>query len=271
MRLRSVGWLCIAGIAACHPVAGGGQAVPVDRLTYDQGGITRGPRDEQRIALIFTGGNYAEGAQSILDALRDRGVKASFFVTGDFLRTPAFTPHLRRIVDEGHYLGAHSDAHLLYASWEDRSETLVTQAQFRADLEKNLTDLAVFGPTRGQMRYYIPPFEWYNQEIADWSRDMGLVLFNYTPGTRSNADYMRDDHPRFISSADIVRSILDHETAEPDGLNGFLLLLHLGAGPERTDRMYPLVGPLIDELQRRGYSFVRVDQLLTAAAALPTR
>lgn len=261
----------MAGIAACHPVPGGGQAVPPDRFTYEQGGITRGPRDEPRIALIFTGGSYAEGAQTILDALREHGVKASFFVTGDFIRTPAFTDHLRRIVDEGHYLGAHSDAHLLYASWEDRSETLVTEPEFRADLEKNLDDLTAFGLTRGRMRYFIPPFEWYNREIADWSRDMGLVLFNYTPGTRSNADYMPDDHPRFISSADIVHGILDHETAEPDGLNGFLLLLHLGAGPERTDRMDPLVGPLIAELQRRGYSFVRVDQLLAAAVALPTR
>ena len=271
MRLRSVACLCIAGIAACHPVPGRGQAVPADRLTRDQGAITRGPRDEPRIALIFTGGHYAEGAQSILDALRDRGVKASFFVTGDFIRTPAFSDHLRRIVDEDHYLGAHSDAHLLYASWEDRSSTLVSEAQFRADLEKNLDDLTAFGRTRAQMRYFIPPFEWYNQEIADWSREMGLVLFTYTPGTRSNADYMPDDHPRFISSADIVRTILDFESAEPDGLNGFLLLLHLGAGPERTDRMYPLVGPLIAELQRRGYSFVRVDQLLAAAVALPTR
>ena len=263
--------MCVVGIAACHPIPGDGQAVPADDLTWDQGGITRGPRDEPRIALIFTGGNYAEGATSILDALRDRGVKASFFVTGDFIRTPAFTDHLHRMVDEGHYLGAHSDAHLLYASWDDRSATLVSQPQFRADLEKNLDDLAAYGRTRAQMRYFIPPFEWYNQEIADWSRDMGLVLFNYTPGTRSNADYMPDDHPRFISSADIVRTILDYESAEPDGLNGFLLLLHLGAGPERTDGMHPHVGPLIAELQRRGYSFVRVDQLLAVAAALPTR
>src|SRR5690606_615747 len=133
------------------------------------------------------------------------------FVTGDFIRTPSFDAHLRRIVREGHYLGAHSDAHLLYASWEDRSATLVTEAEFRADLEKNLADLELYGRTRDRMRCFIRPDEWYNSEIAEWAERMGLVLFNYTPGTRSNADYMPDTAAGFISSAGIVESILDHE------------------------------------------------------------
>lgn len=231
-------------------------------LTWDRGGITRGPRDAKRLALVFTGGSFAEGASDILDALAARGVKASFFVTGDFIRTPAFTPHLQRMVREGHYLGAHSDAHLLYAPWENRDSTLVSEAEFRADLEKNLADLERFGRTRAEMQYFIPPYEWYNQQIADWTRAAGLVLFNYTPGTRSHADYMEDSHPRFLSSERIYRGILDHEAAQPEGLNGFLLLLHVGAGPGRTDKMHPYVGPLVDELERRGYTFVRVDELL---------
>jgi endoglucanase len=266
-RFRSaVLWAAaITGISGCHTVAGDRQpvtALQTGRFTYDQGGITRGGRDQPRLALIFTGDQYAEGAQAILDALNERGVKASFFVTGTFIHTPGFEAHLRRMVDEGHYLGAHSDAHLLYASWEDRSETLVDEGEFRADLEKNLADLSKYGRTTAEMRFFIPPFEWYNQQIADWSARMGLVLFSFTPGTRSNADYMTDDHPRFISSAQIVESILEYESAQDDGLNGFLLLLHVGAGPGRTDRMHPLVGPLIDELSRRGYSFVRADELL---------
>lgn len=234
-------------------------------FTYDEGGIVRGPRDERAIALIFTGGEFAEGAGDILDALAARDVKASFFVTGTFIRTPEFRPHLRRMVAEGHYLGAHSDAHLLYAPWEERSRTLVTEAEFRGDLERNLRDLEAFGLERDDMRFFIPPYEWYNRQIVDWTSDMGLVLFSYTPGTRSNADYMPDDHARFIPSRAIVDSILAYESTHEHGLNGFLLLLHLGAGPGRTDKMHPFVGPLIDELRRRGYTFVRVDELLGRA------
>lgn len=53
------------------------------------------------------------------------------------------------------------------------------------------------------------------------------------------------------------------EETDPDGLSGFLLLMHLGATPERTiDRLHDYLGPLMDELGRRGYRFVRVDELL---------
>lgn len=257
--------LLFATIVGCYSKNQSAQAPTSSaraEFTYDRGGIIRGPRDRKQIALVFTGGKYGEGATAILDALGDRGIKASFFVTGDFIRNPDHQPYLRRIVAEGHYLGPHSDAHPLYCPWEDRDQTLVTESAFRADLEKNLADLARYGRTREQMRYFIPPYEWYNEQIVTWAREMGLVLFNFTPGTRSNADYMADSDSKFIASRRIVESILEYESSKPDGLNGFLLLLHLGAGPDRTDKMHPHVGPLLDELTRRGYAFVRVDEML---------
>jgi hypothetical protein len=38
------------------------------------------------------------------------------------------------------------------------------------------------------------------------------------------------------------------------------LLLHLGS--QRQDKMHRLLGPLIEQLKQRGYSFARVDELL---------
>ena len=88
-------------------------------------------------------------------------------------------------------------------------------------------------------------------------------MINHTPGTRSHTDYMTDDDPRFTPAATIVESILHAERTDPDGLNGYLLLMHLGAGPARTrDHLHARLGPLLDELARRGYRFVRVDELL---------
>ena len=60
----------------------------------------------------------------------------------------------------------------------------------------------------------------------------------------------------------IFESILRRESDDPDGLNGFLLLLHLGAGPGRKDKFHPRVGVLVDRLMEKGYRFVRVDALL---------
>jgi peptidoglycan/xylan/chitin deacetylase (PgdA/CDA1 family) len=260
-------------IGGCHRagavggVAAGYETTSNTVFTCDHGGIVRGPTDRKRLALIFTGGQFGEGTETILNALRDRGIKASFFVTGDFLRRPEHQVFLRRMAAEGHYLGPHSDGHLLYCSWEDRNKTLVTRDAFRADLEKNLADLGRYGRTPGQMRFFIPPYEWYNEQIVTWSREMGLVLFNFTPGARSNADYLPDDDPRFIPSRRIYESILEFEAQRPGSLNGFLLLLHLGSGPQRIDKMHSHIAALLDELTRRGYTFVRVDELLAGARA----
>jgi len=263
--LRNVAILsaCLACLAGCRAGAGPGPVRLASGLTYDHGGIIRGPVEAKQLALIFTGGEHGEGALPILDALAEQGVKASFFVTGDFIRQERHQEVLRRIVAEGHYLGPHSDAHPLYCPWEDRRRTLITREAFRADLERNLADLARYDRQARQMRFFIPPYEWYNDDIAAWAAEMGLVLFNFTPGTRSNADYAPDDHRSFLPSEKIFQSILDFESSQPNGLNGFLLLLHLGSGPGRTDKMHPYVGPLIDELRRRGYAFVRVDELLS--------
>jgi peptidoglycan/xylan/chitin deacetylase (PgdA/CDA1 family) len=227
-----------------------------------EGGIVRGPTAARQIALEFTGHEFAEGGAVILDELGRRGARASFFLTGDFLRNPGFAPLVRRIVKDGHYLGPHSDKHLLYCDWDVRGKTLVTKGAFVRDLEDNLRAIAAFGVRREGVRYWVPAYEWYNAEIASWSAGLGLTLVNFTPGTRSNADYTGEADRNFVPSQRICDSILARERQDPDGLNGYLLLLHVGAGPGRADKMHARLGSLLDALSARGYRFVRVDELL---------
>jgi peptidoglycan/xylan/chitin deacetylase (PgdA/CDA1 family) len=230
--------------------------------TLVEGAPVRGDTSRKRIALIFTGGEFGEGAGDILDALAARGVKAGFFVTGDFLRQPALVPAVRRMVRDGHYVGPHSDSHPLYCPWEDRGKTLVSEDFFVADVSKNIDDLRALGALRDRDGpiYFIPPYEWYNADQTEWSRKQGWLLFNFTPGSGSNRDWAPEDHKSFAPSRKIFDDVLAYEQRDPHGLNGFLLLLHLGSG--RKDKMHPLVGPLIDELRRRGYEFVGVDEML---------
>lgn len=227
------------------------------------GAIVRGSTEFRQLALVFTGHEYAESAPAILDELARRGVRASFFVTGAFLRDPARADVIRRIVKDGHYIGPHSDAHLLYAPWTGPKKTLVTRAEFTADLEKNLDALMRFGVTRSAVPYFLPPYEWYTAEIAQWTERLGLTLICHTPGTRSNADYTEEGTPQFVSTDAIFESILRREREDPHGLNGFMLLLHAGAGPRRQDKFHRRFGELLDALATRGYWFVRVDRLLS--------
>lgn len=240
-------------------VVAGGQVSSSREYVHD--GIVRGDRSEKRLALVFTGHEFAEGATVILDALEETKSPASFFLTGDFVRNRAFAPLVARMVREGHYVGPHSDKHLLYAAWDDRDRTLVTREVFTRDLDGNLRELERFGVRRPGVRYWVPPYEWWNREVAGWSRESGLQIVGFSAGTRSNADYTTESDPRFVPSRTILESILRQLDA-PDGLNGFILLMHLGAGPGRTDKWHTHVPELVGALKSRGYALVRVDALL---------
>jgi peptidoglycan/xylan/chitin deacetylase (PgdA/CDA1 family) len=227
------------------------------------GAIIRGPKDQKRLALVFTGHEYGEGGETILDELAKHQGRASFFLTGAFLTNSSLTSLVRRMQEERHYLGPHSDQHLLYCSWDAGRTNLVTEEEFQADLAANVAKLpAAPEGFRRFSRYFLPPYEHYNRDIADWTRASGWTLINYTPGTRSHADYTGEADKNFASSQKIFDSILARERDDPNGLNGFILLLHVGCGPGRTDKFPARFGELLDVLAGRGYEFVRVDELL---------
>lgn len=227
-----------------------------------EGGIVRGRRNSKNIALEFTGHAFAEGGEKILDELAKHHAKASFFLTGDFLSNPKFKPTVERIIKEGHYLGPHSDKHLLYCPWDNRNATLVSQSDFSSDLNANRTKIRIIQGREQRIQFWLPAYEWYNQQIVDWSAQLRLTLVNFTPGTRSNADYTQEGDKNFVSSQAIFDSIVKKEHEDPDGLNGFLLLMHLGAGPGRKDKMHARFGELLDYLSTKGYQFVRIDEML---------
>jgi len=226
------------------------------------GAIVRGPKDQKRMAIVFTGHEFGEGGETLLNELARHKSRASFFLTGVFLTNSQFASLVERLQNEWHFLGPHSDRHLLYCAWEN-SLTLVRKEEFQEDLLANVAKVPNnANVNRRFSRYFLPPFEHYNREIADWTRANGWMLINFTPGTRSNADYTGEADKTFVSSQKIFDSIVARERDDPNGLNGFILLLHIGAGPGRTDKFHARFGELLDYLAGRGYEFVRVDELL---------
>jgi peptidoglycan/xylan/chitin deacetylase (PgdA/CDA1 family) len=231
-------------------------------LVWDHGGIIRGPLSLKKIALVFTGGDFADGGEHIRKVLAERKIKAAFFFTGDFYRNPGFARVIRGLARDGHYLGPHSDKHLLYCPWEDREKTLVTKKDFLDDLKANYALMKKIGvPTDGR-RLFIPPYEWFNNDISSWAKEAGVQIINFTPGTLSNADYTTPDLKNYRTSETIFKSILDHEKSDPHGLNGFIILVHIGTDPARTDKFYLRLDDLVETLERKGYGFERLDRLL---------
>lgn len=210
---------------------------------------------------MFTGDEFADGGAKILSTLGREKVKASFFLTGNFYRNPLFSPFIKNAKKDGHYLGAHSDKHLLYADWTKRDSLLVTKEEFTKDLTDNYREMSHFGIKKTAAPYFLPPYEWYNQTIANWTEEMDLQLINFTPGTRSTADYTYPEMGKsYRDSKEIYKSIVDFEKQHT--LNGFILLLHVGTDPRRTDKFYDHLPSLIAYLKDRNYEIVGLQQLL---------
>jgi peptidoglycan/xylan/chitin deacetylase (PgdA/CDA1 family) len=233
------------------------------QVQTDRGAIIRGNTSAKRLSLVFTGDEFGDGIGFIAKTLKRKQVQGSFFLTGNFYRDERFKQGVRQLIRDGNYLGSHSDKHLLYCDWVKRDSLLVTKQQFEQDLEAAYAELQQLNIDRKQTAYFLPPYEWYNGQIASWTKELGLQLVNFTPGTRSAADYTYPEMGvRYVNSERIMQSILDYEQKDRNGLNGFILLIHIGTDPRRKDKFYTRLPELINALKNKGYSFVKIDQLL---------
>jgi len=230
-----------------------------DNNVYNFGGITRTDPDIKQISLVFSGHEFADGYKIIRSTLKKLNIKASFFFTGDFYRNPKFKSVIKGLQQDQHYLGAHSDKHLLYASFQNRDSMLVGKDEFLEDLRANYTEMERFGIEKNQTPFYLPPYEWYNDSISRWSNEVGINLVNFTPGTLSNGDYTTPEmREKYYSSAEIYKRIMQVERNE--GLNGHILLFHIGTDKRRQDKFYTQLYDLLVDLSGAGYDFVDLYQ-----------
>jgi peptidoglycan/xylan/chitin deacetylase (PgdA/CDA1 family) len=247
-----------------------GHSLENETFSYSHGGIIRGDSTTKKLALVFTGHEFADGGDFIAEVLNQQKIKASFFFTGDFYYDPKREKLINTLRKNGNFLGNHSFHHLLYCDWNNRDSLLVDHARFDEDLlgsYERIGQLAedAKGPGKSApfLNYFLPPYEWYNDSIAAWTQLRHTQLINYTPGTLSNADYTTPDMKNYRSSETIYNSIINYERTAASGLNGFILLLHIGTDPKRTDKFYKRLPQLLQYLKAKGYQFQTVDELLT--------
>lgn len=247
--------LMIAALAAC-PVS----AHRRNACVYTHGGITQLNPGQRTVALVFTAADMADGADTIVSTLRKYRIRGHFFFTGGFFEK--FPQVVRRIVRDGHYVGCHGYSHLLYFPW-DRSDTmLVSRAEFRADMRRAYGKMAEFGISRRKAYYFIPPYEHYNDTVAAWASEIGLQLINNTYGTLTYGDYTTPDMKRYYSSDYIMGRTLRMAAEKPAGINGHILLIHLGTSGRRTDKFYNRLPELIERLRAMGYEFADLSKVI---------
>ena len=231
-------------------------------LVKDETGIVRRVNpSEKNVYLVFTahysendGGRFEnfDGVVPVLNTLQEKGVKGSFFPTGVCFVQPQYQEAIRRIIDEGHYLSAHSYAHLVLC---EEGKTLVSADSLARDFARMEAELNRFGLDKSQYYWMIPPYESCNVESRENMEALGYKLLNPSDGPIFDLDWTTPDMPAYRT----VDQMLDRlwEIEERDGLNGVILLIHAMDYPDKTadERPYNHLGAIIDTLQARGYGF----------------
>jgi peptidoglycan/xylan/chitin deacetylase (PgdA/CDA1 family) len=238
------------------------QAQQAKQFTFSHGAIVRGDSTKKEVALVFTADEWGEGLPPILQTLKKENVDAGFFFTGRFYRNKIFQKNIKALNSRGHYLGPHSDEHLLYCDWTNRHNLLVTKDSFSTDISANMDAMKALGLLAPKL--FIPPFEWWNDSVAAWSKEMSLTIFNFTPGLRTAADYTWPEMGAAYKTSNwLLANVKEKIVVEPSSLNGAIILLHAGTDARRKDKLYSHLGELIKMFKKAGFSFVRIDRLLS--------
>ncbi len=235
----------------------------VKNFTYVQGAIVRGDSTKKEIAFVFTADETGEGLPAIIQTLKKENVRGNFFFTGRFYRNEAFKNAVEKLKHDGHYLGPHSDQHLLYCDWVKRDSLFVTKDSFDHDIEQALQTMKANRLPVHHPQFFIPPYEWWNDSIAAWSKAKELTLINFTPGIRTNADYTWPEMGASYKSSEwLIKWLKETITTHPEKFQGSIVLIHAGTDDRRRDKLYTRLSEIIWVLKKHGFTIKRIDELL---------
>ena len=185
------------------------------------------PVEAPKIALTFDDGPSAALTPALLDGLKERGVKATFFLIGENAdKNPEI---VKRMAEEGHLIGNHTYHHV----------ELTKVSENEARLELADTSAVIVRITGKEPEYMRPPFGAWQRKLEQ-EIQMLPVLWTIDPldWTTENQD-------------EIVNKVVT-EAEEND-----IILLHdfYKSSIEAGLR-------IVDILQEEGFVFVTVDELL---------
>lgn len=192
-----------------------------------------------QVFVTFDGGADADGVVPILDALKARGLKTTFFLTGQWVKS---YPKLgRRILEEGHEIANHSMRHPNMAGWG--KEKIADELQ-----KAEQTMQALLG--RRFAPFFRFPFGAQNARVEAIVEESG-----YKP-VYWNIDTLDWKEPSVASIQQKVRTRVRR---------GSVILMHVGS--KNGSKALPRV---LDELLARGFRPGRLSDLdPVGIAALP--
>ena len=211
----------VAGIKEGMDQQGAGSSLPVRRKC---------------MALTFDDGPYPPYTGRLLDVLKEKKIRATFFLVGEQAR---MHPDLvRRMVDEGHTVGLHAFRH--------RDFLKLTEEEKEKDLQQGKEILQSI--TGKEPVYWRPPHGFRDSSVMKiaLAKDLQVVNWSVIPRDWTGID-KQEIYNRVIDKAE----------------DGAIVLLHDGDSPlYRASRQATVdaVGPLIDSLREKGYHLVSLEE-----------
>lgn len=219
------GFLCF-GIVICMAVG----ILPKLSVGAGEIPIYRVKTDEKKIAITFDCAWEDADTDEILSALNDNGAKATFFVTGDYVRR--CKESVKKFSGSGHDIGNHSDNHPHPNSMS--KEDLIEDTNRCA---KEIENLGIEAK-----KLYRSPYGEYNEKVVQTINSMG---YSFIQWDADSLDY------RGLTPSEMEERIMKRVKS------GSIILFHTG-----TENTAAALRQILPKLKKRGYSFVTVDELI---------
>lgn len=188
--------------------------------------------EKKYISLTFDAAWGTEDLEQILDILDKNKVKASFFVTGDWVS--CYPEAIKELAKRGHDIGNHGDnhKHMTQIGKEEQIEEIKgAHNKIKSLLGK-------------EMNLFRAPYGDYNEEVVKTARECGYYTIQWDVDSLDWKNYGVDN---------IVQTVVEHKNLQ----NGSIVLLHNG-----TQYTKDALETIIVELKRKGYTFVPVSKMI---------
>lgn len=182
--------------------------------------------DKKRVALTFDDGP-GEGTEGLLDGLKERNAKATFFVVGE--KVEQYPDTVLRMKEEGHLIGNHTYTHVQMNTLS--CEGAIAEVKKTSELIESIV-----GEGTGYLR---PPYGECTKQMKK-ELDMFIVLWDVDP-----LDWSVQNEDAVVEK--VLRDVED----------GDIILLH-----DIFDTSVRAAIRIVDALQKEGYEFVTVEELM---------
>lgn len=221
--------LIVTGTAWCFSLTGKLETMQKEEqnraVTSDSSEIV--PEEDVEIALTFDDGPHPIWTEKLLDGLKARGIRATFFVIGQ--SAEEYPELIQRMVDEGNQVGNHTYSHVQLTACDKKN----------ALEEIRKTQEVIYQAAGFQARYIRPPFGSWN-ELLQEETSLEAVLWDVDP------------YDWKVQNTDaIVKSILKQTE------DGSIILLH-----DVYEASIEAALKAADIFLERGYRFCTVDEIM---------